>query len=128
VGYASTVFHSWLLVIRGFVRRTGPRGVSIRATGCWELPALRDAWEVGGPAAVEQIMTSQQEVSDLAVQGAAASRSTRPVMVGVPASAPPRQYATGFRASPYADVKPSGGDASSAPRRLWHASPGSSGG
>ena len=52
-GYASTVFHSWLLVIRGFVRRTGPRGVSLRATGCWELPALRDAWEAGGSAAVE---------------------------------------------------------------------------
>jgi error-prone DNA polymerase len=30
--------------------------------------------------------------------------------------------------SPYADIKPSGGDARSAPRRLWHSSPGSSGG
>ena len=35
--YAATLFHSWLLVIRGQVRRTGPRGVSMRATGCWEL-------------------------------------------------------------------------------------------
>jgi error-prone DNA polymerase len=128
VGYASTVFHSWLLVIRGFVRRTGPRGVSIRATGCWELPALRDAWEVGGPAAVEQMMASQQKVSELAVQGAAASRSSRPVMVGPPVGTHARQYATGYRMSPYADIKPSGGDAHSAPRRLWHSSPGSSGG
>src|SRR3712207_2956029 len=46
--YASTVFHSWLLVIRGVLRRTGPRGVSLRATGAWELPALHEAWETGG--------------------------------------------------------------------------------
>jgi error-prone DNA polymerase len=128
VGYASTVFHSWLLVIRGVVRRTGPRGVSLRATGCWELPALRDAWEAGGEAAVLALMASPAVVSELAVQGAAASRSSRPVMVGPSAAAKAQQYATGFRLSPYADVKPSGGDARSAPRRLWHSSPGSSGG
>ena len=128
VGYASTVFHSWLLVIRGFVRRTGSRGISLRATGCWELPALRDAWETGGPAAVEQLMVSRPVASELAVQGAAASRSSRPVMAGPPLGGQAKQYATGFRMSPYADIKPSGGDAGSAPRRLWHSSPGSSGG
>ena len=32
--YAATVFHSWLLVVRGELRRTGRRGVSLRATGC----------------------------------------------------------------------------------------------
>ena len=37
-------------------------------------------------------------------------------------------HASGFKQSPYADVAPSGGDARSAPRRLWHSSPGSSGG
>ena len=41
--YAATVFHSWLLVVRGELRRTGRRGVSLRATGCWELPELFDA-------------------------------------------------------------------------------------
>ena len=46
--YAATVFHSWLLVVRGVMRRTGPRGVSMRATGAWELPALHEAWEAGG--------------------------------------------------------------------------------
>jgi error-prone DNA polymerase len=126
-GYASTVFHSWLLVIRGFVRRTGPRGVSLRATGCWELPAMRDAWELGGIPAVEQLMAAPAGVSELAVQGAAASRSSRPVMAKPPLGRA-HQYATGFRMSPYADIKPSGGDARSAPRRLWHSSPGSSGG
>ncbi len=33
--YAATVFHSWLLVVRGELRRTGRRGVSLRATGAW---------------------------------------------------------------------------------------------
>jgi error-prone DNA polymerase len=132
IGYASTVFHSWLLVIRGFVRRTGPRGISLRATGCWELPAMRDAWEIGGIPAVEQVMAAPAGVSgELAVQGAAASRSTRPVMASPPVTGTggrAQQYATGFRLSPYADIKPPGGDARSAPRRLWHSSPGSSGG
>ncbi len=45
VGYATTVFHSWLLVVQGLVRRTGPRGVSMQAVGCWELPALHAAWQ-----------------------------------------------------------------------------------
>ena len=42
--YASTVFSSWLLLVRGLIRRTGPRGISIRATGAWDLGTLNDAW------------------------------------------------------------------------------------
>jgi error-prone DNA polymerase len=147
VGYASTVFHSWLLVIRGVVRRTGPRGISIRATGCWELPMLRDLWESGGVAAVEAELARPpmgfagvqgQGGAEDAVQGAAESRSTRPVMTRPPVDRArrngesgmgrPHVHPTGFKQSPYSDVAPSGGDARSAPRRLWHSSPGSSGG
>jgi error-prone DNA polymerase len=40
--YADVLFKSWLFLVRGEVRRTGPRGVSIRATGAWEL---RGAYE-----------------------------------------------------------------------------------
>ena len=54
--YAATVFHSWLLLCRGVVRRTGPRGVSIRATGAWELSALQDAWTSGGITAVRDAL------------------------------------------------------------------------
>ena len=46
--YAATVFHSWLLVVRGELRRTGRRGVSLRATGCWELPDLHALWQRAG--------------------------------------------------------------------------------
>ena len=155
VGYASTLFHSWLLVIRGQVRRTGPRGVSMLALGAWELPVLHAAWQAGGLARVWQVMEgpSAGAATEAAVHGAAASRSSRPVMASPPlvgggaghsgVGGMVHVFATGFRASPYADVKPAGdgtgtaggagaprGDRagrSAAPRKLWHASPGSSG-
>ena len=128
IGYASTVFHSWLLVIRGIVRRTGPRGVSMNATGCWELPALYAAWRDGGLDAVEDVMQRPSAYSEEAVRGAAESRSTRPVMVPAGVGGNPVHYPTGFSLSPYADVRPAGGPPGAAPRRLWHSSPGSSGG
>jgi error-prone DNA polymerase len=128
--YAATVFHSWLLVIRGVLRRTGPRGVSLRATGAWELPALHEAWEAGGTDAVAELMAAPGEYTDQAIAGAAASHGPRPVVVR-----PVLVHPTGFRMSPYADIKPAGDDAATAarraasapPRKLWHSSPGSSG-
>ncbi|MGZ4657279.1 MAG: DNA polymerase III subunit alpha [Blastococcus sp.] len=129
--YAATVFHSWLLVIRGVLRRTGPRGVSLRATGAWELPALHEAWEADGLAGVRELMAAPGEYTDRAIAGAAESRNSRPVMVR-----PVLVHPTGFRMSPYADIKPAGEDSkvaarragAAAPRKLWHSSPGSSGG
>jgi error-prone DNA polymerase len=137
VGYATTVFHSWLLVVQGLVRRTGPRGVSMQAVGCWELPVLHAAWQSGGLDAVWELMATPAQLTEAAVQGAAASRSTRPVMTPPPTShsgvgGAVHVYATGFRASPYADIRPAGDGtggrpALPPPRKLWHASPGSSG-
>ncbi len=148
--YAATLFHTWLLVVRGFLRRTGPRGISIRATGCWELPVLHAAWERDGLPAVAELMTAPVELlSEEAVLAAAESRASRPVMVRPPVGSPPGGYEprdpssstaggmgprrvlvhpTGFRQSPYADIKPAGEDGKSAPRKLWHSSAGSSGG
>src|SRR4051794_24917298 len=54
--YARTVFHSWLLVVRGVLRKTGDRGVSLRATGAWELPVLWDAWTESGLAGVQALL------------------------------------------------------------------------
>ena len=163
--YAATVFHSWLLVVRGVMRRTGRRGVSLRATGCWELPTLNDAWQRGGLDAVREVMAAVPEgFGELAVRGAAESRSSRPVAAnptggnapdpasrstpdGSPAGSPAGGmgrrrvlvHSSGFAMSPYADVKPPGEDAktaprkaasegsSGAPRKLWHSSSGSSG-
>jgi error-prone DNA polymerase len=40
---AKTVFHSYVLVVRGQVRRTGVRGVSVVAEDVWDLVALHRA-------------------------------------------------------------------------------------
>ena len=42
--YAGVLFNSSLFLVRGHVRRTGPRGVSLRATGAWELRAAYEKW------------------------------------------------------------------------------------
>ena len=164
--YAATLFHSWLLVVRGHVRRTGPHGVSMRATGAWELTELHEAWRHGGLDAVADLMALTGPVTNLtnlSVAGAAQSRSSRPVMARPPTGAAvevyePRElggkpagggmsqpshaarrvlvHPSGFRQSPYADLKPPGDDTKTAarkegakaPRKLWHSSPGSSGG
>ncbi|MFC5908374.1 DNA polymerase III subunit alpha [Streptacidiphilus monticola] len=106
--YAGTVFHSWLLLARGVLRRTGPRGVSMTATGAWELGALDALWRAEGIDAVR------------------ARIAPRPKAVGIP----PRRvlvHPSGFRMSPYADLQPPGTPANAAPRKLWHSSPGSPG-
>jgi error-prone DNA polymerase len=79
-------------------------------------------------------------VGEEAVAGAAESRSTRPVMADPPAAQQQGTgtaggmgrrrvlvHSSGFKLSPYADIKPAGEDAKSAPRKLWHSSPGSAG-
>lgn len=149
--YAATVFESWTMVVRGELRRTGPRGVSLRATGCWDLDHLHGIWlreldESGDLAAavqaVHEVMTivpdgfgmvgeeivtdaaedaKQQpgrgEVADAQQHARAGGMGRRRVLV----------HASGFKQSPYADVKPAGTSAADAPRKLWHSSPGSSG-
>jgi error-prone DNA polymerase len=123
--YAATLFHSWLLVVRGVIRRTGKRGISLRATGCWELSVLRDAWEYGGIDAVHAAMQAPAELTEASVQGSAESFASRPVM-----ASPPLKYANGFALSPYADIRPAGTSPKGGrpPGKLWHSSPGSSGG
>ncbi len=134
--YAEVVFHSWMLLVRGVVRRTGARGISIRATGAWELSRLWDAWTAGGLeavlAAIDTDEASALQQHERFEQSADGSSGGRRVLV----------HASGFRQSPYADIKPAGGDVQgsrrlaaggvvpedlSPPRKLWHSSPGSSG-
>ncbi|MEJ5914831.1 PHP domain-containing protein [Pseudokineococcus sp. 1T1Z-3] len=102
--YAATVFGSWLLVVRGELRRTGPRGVSLRATGAWDLPLLQEVWSracaaggaaagavalrqalgTSGPADVDGAAEAAGEGwagREAAVAGAAGARALRPVPV-----------------------------------------------
>ena len=42
--------------MRGLVRRTGPRGVSLRATGAWDLGHVHEEWSVGGLDAIAAML------------------------------------------------------------------------
>jgi error-prone DNA polymerase len=113
--YASTVFGSWLLLVRGELRRTGPRGVSLRATGAWDLGHVHEEWSAGGLDAIAAMLEASPRP--------APPEGPRRVLV----------HASGFRQSPYADIKPAdtapapARQGHAAPSKLWHSSPGSSG-
>ncbi len=123
--YAATVFGSWLLVVRGELRRTGRRGVSLRATGAWELPELHSIWRGRGMAAVHDHLARVPEgYTGVGVEhdlGDPTGDSPKPVRSRV------LVHSSGFQMSPYADVKPSGEDLKTVVRKLWHTSPGSPG-
>ena len=106
--YAATVFGSWLLVVRGEVRRTGRRGISLRATGAWPLTDLHAL--AGSATGVEAV--------------------PRPACRVVPHFEEVTRHrvlthSSGFQMSPYADVKPPGEAVKDVARKLWHRSPGS---
>jgi error-prone DNA polymerase len=42
--FASVLRNSWLFLVRGEIRRTGPRGVSLLGTGAWELATSYEKW------------------------------------------------------------------------------------
>jgi error-prone DNA polymerase len=111
--YAATVFGSWLLVIRGELRRTGHRGVSLRATGAWPLTELHARWTRDGIEAVHAQLAHESVHDD------SRAEKTTPHRVLV--------HSSGFQMSPYADVKPSGESVKDVARKLWHRSPGSPG-
>ena len=104
---AATIFGSWLMVAKGVVRRVGARAVSLRALDCWNLVELDEAWRTEGMDAVRAMLGVVREGKN-GVGG-------RPI-----------EYGNGFRLSPYSDngAPPGMGVP---PRKLWHASQGSSG-
>lgn len=110
VDYATTVFGSWLLLVRGVIRKTGQRGLSLRATGCWDLLQIHELFTSQGRVAVHQFLAGQPR-----------PEKRTPIPVGTIFA-----HVSGMRTSPYADVLPAN-PASAAPTKLWHSSPGSSG-
>ena len=143
--YAATVFSSWMLVVRGVMKRTGPRGRSLRATAAWDLTVLQAAWDDAydrsgsEEQALRAVIALMSEVpegyslvgelldevptndaagpADAQEHGKAGGMGRRRVLV----------HASGFTQSPYADIKPGGLSPADVPRKLWHSSPYSSG-
>ncbi|MGW0121947.1 DNA polymerase III subunit alpha [Streptomyces sp. NPDC003327] len=107
---AHTVFHSWLLLVRGVVQRRGPRSVSVVGTAAWNLAELVDLRASGGLAAVgERLAETPPPTGETTDNG---RRITLP---------------TGYEMNPWADLRPAGEGAATPARKLWHSSPGSAG-
>jgi error-prone DNA polymerase len=131
--YANTVFHSWTLLVRGVVRRTGARGVSIRATGAWSIAEIEQRYRTefaqshnrqDAIRAIHEFLAQHEHGEAVPAfvgsrgtsrQRGGMSRGGREVLV----------HPSGFRLSPWADTAPPG--SLSPPSKLWHTSPGTPG-
>ncbi|WP_128436898.1 DNA polymerase III subunit alpha [Streptomyces cyaneus] len=109
---AHTVFHSWLLLVRGVVQRRGPRSLSVVGSAAWNLAELIELRDEGGLDVV---------AARLAEPVAAATGDG-----GDPARGRRIQMPTGYELNPWADLRPAGQEPSQV-RKLWHQSPGSAG-
>jgi error-prone DNA polymerase len=127
---AARLFASWLLVVRGKVRRVGagPMAVTVNATECWDLPVLEEIRKSGGMDAVRVAMATSDDLERLPGHGSSPG-SASPAGSGNPADfdegTHPFVFANGFTLSPYAETGGPGGSIKHPPRTLWHASPGS---
>lgn len=107
---AHTVFHSWLLLVRGVVQRRGPRSLSVVGAAAWNLAELVELRAEGG---LDQVAARLAEPAPR--DEAAPSAPGRTI-----------RMATGYEMHPWADLRPAGEDPAGG-KKLWHQSPGSAG-
>ncbi|WP_395359877.1 DNA polymerase III subunit alpha [Streptomyces sp. YH02] len=114
---AHTVFHSWLLLVRGVVQRRGPRSVSVVGAAAWNLAELVELRASGGLDAVGDLLAEPDpaDPADPAVPAGGNGDSGRRITMS-----------TGYEMNPWADLEPAGEGAPNG-RKLWHSSPGSAG-
>ncbi|MFD0354469.1 DNA polymerase III subunit alpha, partial [Streptomyces sp. NPDC127110] len=112
---AHTVFHSFLLLVRGVVQRRGPQSLSVVGAAAWNLAELAELRAHSGLEAVTARL-AEPLPGDGAGDGA-----------GHPSGTARRIHLpTGYEMSPWADLQPPGERAATG-RKLWHSSPGSAG-
>lgn len=137
---AHTVFHSWLLLVRGVVQRRGPRSLSVVGAAAWNLADLLDVRREEGLEGVAARLAGGDDSGDsrdLGDDGAGAVRRRlagsegAPAPTGSAAQDPMEQrkirMATGYEMHPWADLRPAGEGPAAIGRKLWHQSPGSAG-
>ncbi|MFF4164133.1 DNA polymerase III subunit alpha [Streptomyces sp. NPDC001741] len=107
---AHTVFHSWLLLVRGVVQRRGPRSMSVVGSAAWNLAELAELRRTGGLDAVAARLAEEP-----AAQEEKEEEPGRRI-----------QLPTGYEMNPWSDLQPAGEGAPTG-RKLWHQSPGSAG-
>ncbi|MFJ8811015.1 DNA polymerase III subunit alpha [Streptomyces sp. NPDC102490] len=133
---AHTVFHSWLLLVRGVVQRRGPRSLSVVGSAAWNLADLLEVRREEGLEGVAARLAGaggSREGDD--PEGGPARRRLagsdgRPAPAGSAARDPMEQrkirMSTGYEMHPWADLRPAG-EGPAVGRKLWHQSPGSAG-
>ena len=107
---ADKLFASWLLLVRGRLRRAGPGragpgAYSVNAEDCWDLRDLDHIRATRGPAAVRAALRPASPPPS----------TTDPVR--------PTVFPNGFTLSPYAETGSPGARPTYPSRHLWHPSP-----
>ncbi|MGW1375856.1 DNA polymerase III subunit alpha [Streptomyces sp. NPDC002446] len=125
---ARTVFHSWLLLVRGTVQRRGPRSLSVVGAAAWNLAELAELRREGGLEAVTARLAEGPDQPAAEADRGPAGRPGEPGGEPETAGAPGRtiRLETGYELHPWADLQPPGERAATG-RKLWHSSPGSAG-
>lgn len=147
---AHTVFHSWLLLVRGVVQRRGPRSLSVVGSAAWNLAELlevrreeglegvaaRLADPGGAPDADAGADGTASEGDGAGGDGDGPARRRLAGSDGLPAPAGSAaqdamerrriRMPTGYEMHPWADLRPAG-EGPAVGRKLWHQSPGSAG-
>ncbi|MEU2063405.1 DNA polymerase III subunit alpha [Streptomyces sp. NPDC013455] len=138
---AHTVFHSWLLLVRGVVQRRGSRSLSVVGSAAWNLADLAEARREEGLDGVAARLAGPSGADGGAAEGGdgpfrarVAGSDGLPAPAGSAARDPMAdrtiRMPTGYEMHPWADLRPAGEDAAQVPaaiRKLWHQSPGSAG-
>ncbi|MFE5398213.1 DNA polymerase III subunit alpha [Streptomyces sp. NPDC056568] len=136
---AHTVFHSWLLLVRGVVQRRGPRSFSVVGSAAWNLADLLEVRrEEGLEGVAARLAGAGGPPEGGAPEGDSGPARRRlagsdglPAPAGSAAQdAMERQRTirmpTGYEMHPWADLRPAG-EGPAVGRKLWHRSPGSAG-
>jgi error-prone DNA polymerase len=120
---AHTVFHSWLLLVRGVVQRRGPRSLSVVGAAAWNLADLVELRDVEGLDGVALRLAEPQGEAGAGAEVGAGDDSRGD---GDSTGGRRIQMPTGYEMHPWADLRPAGEGPASG-RKLWHQSPGSAG-
>ncbi|MEU1463263.1 DNA polymerase III subunit alpha [Streptomyces sp. NPDC005727] len=136
---AHTVFHSWLLLVRGVVQRRGPRSLSVVGSAAWNLAELLEvrrekgldgvaALLAGPPGGVADGSAPQDGDGPSRARIAGSDGLPRPAGSAAPDPMEGRtiRMPTGYEMHPWADLRPAG-EGPAVGRKLWHQSPGSAG-
>ncbi|MET9439510.1 DNA polymerase III subunit alpha [Streptomyces sp. NPDC006610] len=136
---AHTVFHSWLLLVRGVVQRRGPRSLSVVGAAAWNLAELLDVRREEGLEGVAARLAGTPGPGPVPDDGGGPARGRLAGSEGLPAPAGSAardpmevrrsraiRMPTGYELHPWADLRPAG-EGPAGGRKLWHQSPGSAG-